>query len=122
MAGEPATELLTGVEVDRRSARKDGREVVTLRCVDTGANGFVVECDVYPVDAVRVEPAHQPTEATPIQDRSGSVGWTTSSKRVPSCSRTAAKRRTSRVAMRRMSTLSASATIEASTRPRERSE
>jgi hypothetical protein len=53
---EPAVELLQGVEVDRRSARKDGREVVALRCVDTGVGGFVVECDVYPVDAVRVEP------------------------------------------------------------------
>jgi hypothetical protein len=53
---EPAPELLAGLEVDRRSARKDGREVVAFRCVDTGAGGFVVECDVYPVDAVRVEP------------------------------------------------------------------
>ena len=56
MAADPATDILAGVEVDRRSARKDGREVVALRCVDTGAHGFVVECDVYPVDAVRVEP------------------------------------------------------------------
>lgn len=56
MAADPATDILAGVELDRRSARKDGREVVALRCVDTGANGFVVECDVYPVDAVRVEP------------------------------------------------------------------
>ena len=55
MAAERAVDL-QGVEVDRRSARKDGREVVALRCVDTGMNGFVVECDVYPVDAVRVEP------------------------------------------------------------------
>jgi hypothetical protein len=53
---EPTVDLLQGVEVDRRSARKDGREVVALRCVDTGLGGFVVECDVYPVDAVRVEP------------------------------------------------------------------
>ena len=55
MAAEPAIEIL-GVEVDRRSARKDGREVVALRCVDTGMNGFVVECDVYPVNGIRVEP------------------------------------------------------------------
>jgi hypothetical protein len=55
MAAERAFDL-HGVEVDRRSARKDGREVVAFRCVDTGMNGFVVECDVYPVDAVRVEP------------------------------------------------------------------
>ena len=55
MAAEPGVDL-HGIEVSRRSARKDGREVVALRCVDTGANGFMVECDVYPVDAVRVEP------------------------------------------------------------------
>jgi hypothetical protein len=56
MAFEPVAEPLQGLEVDRRSVRKDGREVVGMRCVDTGAHGFVVECDVYPVDAVRVEP------------------------------------------------------------------
>jgi 5-carboxymethyl-2-hydroxymuconate isomerase len=55
MADEPAVDL-QGVEVGRRSARKDGREVVALRCVDTGVNGFVVECDVYPVNGIRVEP------------------------------------------------------------------
>lgn len=55
MAAERALDL-QGVEVDRRSARKDGREVVALRCVDTGMNGFVVECDVYPVNGIRVEP------------------------------------------------------------------
>ena len=48
-------EAMSGDEVDRRSARKDGREVVALRCVNTGGT-FVIECDVYPVDAVRVEP------------------------------------------------------------------
>ena len=31
------------------------REVVALRCVNTDGT-FVIECDVYPVDAVRVEP------------------------------------------------------------------
>jgi hypothetical protein len=56
LASEPITDVLAGVEVARRSARRDGREVVAMRCVDTGPNGFVVECDVYPVDAVRVEP------------------------------------------------------------------
>jgi len=55
MANGPAVDL-QGVEVDRRSARKDGREVVALRCVDTGMNGFVIECDVYPVNGIRVEP------------------------------------------------------------------
>jgi hypothetical protein len=48
-------ESLTGDEVDRRSATKDGREVIALRCV--AADGeFVIECDVYPVDGLRVEP------------------------------------------------------------------
>jgi hypothetical protein len=55
MATQPAVDL-HGVEVARRSARKDGRAVVALRCVDTGAHGFVVECDVYPVNGIRVEP------------------------------------------------------------------
>jgi hypothetical protein len=48
-------EALTGDELDRRSARKDGREIVTLRCVDLGG-AFAIECDVYPVDGLRVEP------------------------------------------------------------------
>jgi hypothetical protein len=54
---EPALQpdALTGDELDRRSARKDGREIVTLRCVDEGGS-FVIECDVYPVDGLRVEP------------------------------------------------------------------
>ena len=55
MAAERAVDLQV-VEVGRRSARRDGREVVALRCVDTGMNGFVVECDVYPVNGIRVEP------------------------------------------------------------------
>ena len=55
--GAPAVdpETLTGDELDRRSATKDGREVVTLRCVENGST-FVIECDVYPVDGLRVEP------------------------------------------------------------------
>jgi hypothetical protein len=48
-------EALTGDEVDRRSATKDGREVVALRCVESDG-AFVIECDVYPVDGLRVEP------------------------------------------------------------------
>jgi hypothetical protein len=38
-----------------RTARKDGRQVVTLR--RTGGDGqVVVECEVYPVNSLRVEP------------------------------------------------------------------
>ena len=48
-------EALSGDEVDRRSATKDGREVAALRCVEAGGM-FVIECDVYPVDGLRVEP------------------------------------------------------------------
>jgi hypothetical protein len=50
-----APETLTGVELDRRLARKDGREIVTLRCVEDHG-GFLIECDVYPADGLRVEP------------------------------------------------------------------
>jgi hypothetical protein len=42
-------------ELAVRSARKDGRQVVTLRAVDGGAE-CVVECEVYPVSGLRVEP------------------------------------------------------------------
>lgn len=48
-------DALTGDEVDRRSATKGGREVIALRCVEDGGS-FVIECDVYPVDGLRVEP------------------------------------------------------------------
>jgi hypothetical protein len=54
---EPAVqpEVLIGDELDRRSARKEGREIVTLRCVEADG-AFVIECDVYPADGLRVEP------------------------------------------------------------------
>ncbi len=45
----------TGREVAVRSARKDGRHVATMRCVDLGAE-CVVECEVYPVSGLQVEP------------------------------------------------------------------
>ena len=52
------TEPVAGLaerELGVRSARKDGRQVVTLRGVDRGAES-VVECEVYPVSGLRVEP------------------------------------------------------------------
>jgi hypothetical protein len=42
-------------ELALRSARKDGREIVRLRYVEE-TDGFVVECEVYPVGGLRVEP------------------------------------------------------------------
>jgi hypothetical protein len=42
------TELVSAV-------RKDGRPVVRMRCTDYGTE-WIVECDVYPVDEVSVEP------------------------------------------------------------------
>jgi hypothetical protein len=35
--------------------RKDGRPVVRMRCSDFGTE-WIVECDVYPVDEMSVEP------------------------------------------------------------------
>ena len=35
--------------------RKDGRPVVRMRCSDYGSQ-WVVECDVYPVDELMIEP------------------------------------------------------------------
>jgi hypothetical protein len=42
-------------QLSLRTARKDGREVVSLRCVLRDGS-HAVECDVYPVGAIRVEP------------------------------------------------------------------
>jgi hypothetical protein len=42
-------------EIAVRSARKQGREVVRMRYVED-EGGFVIECEVYPVGAVLVEP------------------------------------------------------------------
>ena len=40
---------------DVRSARKDGRQVVNLRRVEAEGE-FVIECEVWPVSGLRVEP------------------------------------------------------------------
>jgi hypothetical protein len=37
------------------AVRKDGRPVVRMRCTDYGTE-WIVECDVYPVDELSVEP------------------------------------------------------------------
>jgi hypothetical protein len=37
------------------AVKKNGRPVVRMRCADYGTE-WVVECDVYPVDEVSVEP------------------------------------------------------------------
>jgi hypothetical protein len=42
-------------ELAVRSARKDGRQVVTLRCVEAHGE-FTVEAEVYPVSGLRVDP------------------------------------------------------------------
>jgi len=40
---------------DRRTARRDGREVARLQCAWAGS-AFVVECEVFPVNAMRPTP------------------------------------------------------------------
>ena len=47
--GAPDRELLV------RHVRKDGQHVVTLRCVQRG-DQWLIEGDVYPLGAMRVEP------------------------------------------------------------------
>lgn len=42
-------------ELALRSARKDNREVVRMRYVEN-PNGYLVECEVYPLGGLRVEP------------------------------------------------------------------
>lgn len=41
--------------VATRTARKDGREVVSIRCVES-LGSFVVECEVHPVSEMQGEP------------------------------------------------------------------
>ena len=54
---EPAAELkLRDEELAVRTARKDGRQVVSLRSIARAGGDFVVECEVYPVSGLRVEP------------------------------------------------------------------
>lgn len=42
-------------ELALRSARKNGRELVRLRYT-VEQDAFLIECEVYPVDGLRVEP------------------------------------------------------------------
>ena len=42
-------------ELALRSARKNGRELVLLRYA-VEQDAFLIECEVYPVDGLRVEP------------------------------------------------------------------
>jgi hypothetical protein len=43
------------IELALRSARKDGREILRMRYVEE-STGFLIECEVYPVGGLRVEP------------------------------------------------------------------
>jgi hypothetical protein len=46
-----------GKELFHRTAKKDGRRVVIMRCFDRD-DAVIVECDVYPTNSLRVEPLH----------------------------------------------------------------
>jgi hypothetical protein len=61
-------------ELVAKTARKDGKQVVTLRAVQR-ADGCAVECEVYPVSGLRVDPLSPgpytfgtPDEATAFVD------------------------------------------------------
>ncbi len=41
--------------ISAHTARRNSREVVTLRCLKNSSD-YVVECDVYPVNAMTVDP------------------------------------------------------------------
>ena len=43
-------------ELAVRTARKDGRQVVSLRSIARADGQFTIECEVYPVSGLRVEP------------------------------------------------------------------
>jgi NAD(P)-dependent dehydrogenase (short-subunit alcohol dehydrogenase family) len=48
----------TGRQLVHRVAKRGAQQVVTLRCVESD-RGFTVECDVYPVGSLTVEPEHR---------------------------------------------------------------
>ena len=51
-----ASEPVVGAqESEVHTARKEGREVVTMRSFAEG-DAWIVECDVYPVTGMRVDP------------------------------------------------------------------
>jgi hypothetical protein len=52
---KPAAEPTGEQFVALHTARRDGREVVALRCVGDGET-WLVECDVYPVVGMAVDP------------------------------------------------------------------
>ena len=54
-SADPESARLPESVLERRSARKEGREVASLACVaDRGA--FVVRCEIYPANGTRSEP------------------------------------------------------------------
>jgi hypothetical protein len=62
-----------GKELFHRTAKKDGRRVVIMRCFDR-EDSCLVECDVYPTNSLRVEPLHPgPYTFTTRDDASGFI-------------------------------------------------
>jgi hypothetical protein len=49
------TDVVEPQELALRSARKEGRELVRIRYVEE-IDGYLIECEVYPVGGMRVEP------------------------------------------------------------------
>ena len=49
------TATATGAEVLLRRVSRENRQLATLRCVEHGGQ-WLVACDVYPLDTMRVEP------------------------------------------------------------------
>lgn len=50
-----ATRPVEPEELAVRAARKNNREIVRMRYVED-ADGFLIECEVYPADGMRVDP------------------------------------------------------------------
>jgi hypothetical protein len=55
-----------GRQLVHRFAKRGSQQVVTLRCVET-TGGFAVECDVYPVGSLKVEPEPKGPYAFPTE-------------------------------------------------------
>lgn len=55
------------VELDVRTLRKDGKQVVTLRAVQRGSE-CLVECEVYPISGLRIDPLNPGPYTFPTPD------------------------------------------------------
>jgi hypothetical protein len=61
LAGSPGRVVL------HRFAKRGTQQVVTMKCIEGAAGAFAVECEVYPVGSLKVEPVNKGPYAFPTE-------------------------------------------------------